>query len=209
MIIKNVTDASFRKYGKVVEGYDFTELLDKLREVSEKPANGTIYVPSDAALESLDIFPALRDRAYGGMPIQIGYCNGNNYLLNCLEYHRDSEINIAADDAILLLGREDDIEDGVYSTDKVEGFLLPKGMAVEVYATTLHYAPCTAPGEEGFRVIIVLPKGTNTDMPEFTPQCLEDQWMTARNKWLLAHADSNEAANGAYVGLVGENLCVK
>jgi hypothetical protein len=33
--------------------------------------------------------------------------------------------------------------------------------------------------------------------------------MTARNKWLLAHADSNEAANGAYVGLVGENLCVK
>ena len=30
--------------------------------------------------------------------------------------------------------------------------------------------------------------------------------MTARNKWLLAHAEAPEAQNGAYVGLVGKNL---
>ena len=27
-----------------------------------------------------------------------------------------------------------------------------------------------------------------------------------KNKWLLAHAESGEAAQGAYVGLVGKNL---
>lgn len=209
MTVRKVTDPSFRKYGKVMEGYDFTGLLDKLCQVSEKPLDGTIYVPSDEELEKEHIFTQLRDKAYGGMPIQIGYCNGSNHLLNCLEYHRDSEIDIAADDVILLLGRQDDIEDGQYSTDKVEAFLLPAGMGVELYATTLHYAPCDAQEGQGFRVVIVLPKGTNTQKPDYEPSCLEDQWMTARNKWLLAHADSAEAASGAYVGLTGENLSVR
>ena len=34
----------------------------------------------------------------------------------------------------------------------------------------------------------------------------EDEMMTARNKWLLAHPESNEAKNGAKVGLTGENI---
>ena len=33
----------------------------------------------------------------------------------------------------------------------------------------------------------------------------EDKWMTACNKWLLAHEESSEAKNGAYVGLTGVN----
>ena len=76
---------------------------------------------------------------------------------------------------------------------------------VEVYATTLHYAPCQV-SEDGFRVAVVLPKGTNTDKPEYAPQNEEDKWMTARNKWLLAHAEADEAKNGAYVGLTGVNI---
>ena len=209
MKIHRVTDPAFRPYGKVMEGYDFTELLDKLREVSDKPANRTLYVPSDAAREELPIMQELRDRAYGGMPIQIGYCNGNNYVLNCLEYHRDSEINVAADDAILVLGLMKDVIDGEYDTNKVEAFLVPAGMGVEVYATSLHYAPCTTEGSDGFRVIVVLPRGTNTEMPEITPQCLEDQWLFARNKWLLAHPEAPEATRGAYVGLKGPNPDVR
>lgn len=208
MKIQKVTDPAFSRYGKVMEGYDFTALLDTLRDCSEKPLDHTIYVPSDESLEKTEVSKALQDRAYGGMPIQLGYCNGSNHLLNCLEYHRDSEVDIAADDVILLLGKQDEIENGVYSTDKVAAFLLPAGMGVELYATTLHYAPCNGTEEEGFRVVIVLPRGTNTDKPEYEPQCLEDQWMTARNKWLLAHAESSEAASGAYVGLTGENLRV-
>jgi hypothetical protein len=58
------------------------------------------YVPSHALLEALPTFDVLRDSVYGGMPIQIGYCNGTNTKLNCVEYHRDSEINIPADDIV-------------------------------------------------------------------------------------------------------------
>ena len=43
---------------------------------------------------------------YGELPIQIGYCNGHNELLNAVEYHRSSEINLAATDAVLILGSE-------------------------------------------------------------------------------------------------------
>ena len=32
-------------------------------------------------------------------------------------------------------------EDFTYDTSKVEAFLVPAGTAVEIYATTLHYAP--------------------------------------------------------------------
>jgi hypothetical protein len=55
-------------------------------------------------------------------------------------------------------------------------------------------------------VAIVLPKGTNIAKPDFAPVSEEDRWMTARNKWLLAHPDSAEAKDGAHIGLKGENI---
>ena len=71
------------------------------------------------------------------MPIQIGYCNGHNTKLNALEYHRDSEINVAATDAVLMLGSLQDVkEDHTYDTSLVEAFSVPAGPAVEVFATT-------------------------------------------------------------------------
>jgi hypothetical protein len=169
------------------------------------PESGTAYEPGIPALEAADVFSELRDRAYGGMPIQLGMCWGHNRKLNCLEYHRDSEINIGAGDFILLLARQDEIENGRLDTAKVKAFRADAGVPVEVYATTLHYAPCHTDASAGFRVAVVLPRGTNTDKPEFKAKSHEDLWMTARNKWLLAHSDSAEAKSGAHVGLVGEN----
>ena len=207
MKIYSVFDPEFAEYGRIVDGYDYTQLLEKLEEISPCPADGTVYVPGDETLEALPVKEVLQNNCYGGMPIQIGYCNGTNTKLNCLEYHRDSEINIpAGNDAILLLAREQEIVDGKIDSSKAKAFRCPAGTAVEVYATTLHYAPCSAKKGQGFRVIIVLPKGTNTEMPEFTPMNVQDGWMTARNKWLLAHADSDEAKGGAYVGVTGENI---
>ena len=133
-------------------------------------------------------------------------CWGHNTKLNCLEYHRDSEVNIGTTDFILLLAKEDEIENGVLDTAKVKAFRAPKGAAVEVYATSLHYAPCEVPEADGFRVAVVLPKGTNTPKPEYKPQNEEDTWMTARNKWLLAHPESSEAKSGAHIGLQGINI---
>ena len=59
---------------------------------------------------------------------------------------------------------------------------------------------------EGFRVAVVLPRGTNTAVPGAAPLNEEDRWLTARNKWLLAHSESSEAAQGAHIGLKGENI---
>lgn len=206
MKIQSVFDKTFAAYGKVLEGYDFTTLLGDLEANSDKPADSVIYVPSVDALENTQVCAELRDNFYGGMPIEIGYCNGTNTKLNCFEYHRDSEINIAADDAILLVARQQDIIDGQIDSSKTEAFLLPKGTGVEVYATTLHYAPCSAKNGEGFRVAIVLPKGTNEEKPSFTPKNEEDKWLQARNKWLIAHKDTAEAKNGAHIGITGENI---
>jgi predicted NAD/FAD-dependent oxidoreductase len=76
---------------------------------------------------------------------------------------------------------------------------------VEVYATTLHYAPCSAKKGQGFKVVIVLPKGTNLAKPDITVKNPEDEILWAANKWLLAHADSAEAAQGAKVLIKGKN----
>lgn len=46
----------------------------------------------------------LRNGFYGGRPIQMGLCNGHNGPLNCLEYHRDSEVDIFADEAVNYKG---------------------------------------------------------------------------------------------------------
>ena len=208
MHIYSVTDPEFKPYGKVLEGYDTAELLAAMKEI-DMPAEGTAYRPGIESLEACAIFPELRDRAYGGMPIQLGMCWGHNAKLNCLEYHRDSEVNIGTRDFVLLLAREEEIEDGALDTDRVKAFRVPAGKAVEVYATTLHYAPCHIDADAGFRVAVVLPKGTNTAKPDYEPLNEEDRWMTARNKWLLAHPESEEAKKGAHIGLRGMNIDIK
>ena len=82
---------------------------------------------------------------------------------------------------------------------------MPAGTAVELYATTLHYAPCSA-GEEGFRCVIVLPKDTNLPL-ESKHAGYEDALITAKNKWLIGHAEGGLDA-GAHIGLIGENVSV-
>lgn len=206
MEIKKVTDAAFRKYGKIVQGIDFSDLVKVLNEKTPLP-EAVEYVPSVDVLEELPVFAELQTKTYGELPIQIGYCNGNNYLLNALEYHRSSEINVAATDAVLLVGCQQDItDDFTYDTSLVEAFLLPKGTAVELYATTLHYAPCNA-DDNGFQVAIVLPKDTNLPLDKEHADW-EDKLITAKNKWLIGHPEGG-LGEGAHIGLIGENISVK
>ena len=83
---------------------------------------------------------------------------------------------------------------------------MPSSVLVEVFATSLHYAPCHCDPDKGFRVLVALPWLTNTERPLMVNKTEEDAIMTARNKWLLAHPESDEAKNGAKVGLTGENI---
>ena len=206
MHIYSVFDPEFKPYGKVLAGYDTTALLKAMAAIP-LPESGTAYEPGIPALEAADIFPELRDRAYGGMPIQLGMCWGHNRKLNCLEYHRDSEVNIGTEDFILLLARQEEIGEGLQlDTEKVKAFQAPAGAVVEVYATTLHYAPCHVDAAKGFRVAVALPLGTNTAKPALEEKDPEDKLLRARNKWLLAHGDAPEAADGAWVGLRGVNI---
>lgn len=205
MKIYSVFDPEFKNYGKVLDGYDTLALTEVMSKIA-MPGAGVSYEPSLQVLEEQSIFLELSDRAFGGMPIQLGMCWGYNTRLNCLEYHRDSEINIGSNAYILLLAKQDEIEGGQLDTAFVKAFYVPAGTVVEVYATTLHYAPCHTDAAEGFHVAVVLPRGTNTSLPLLHKESEEDNWLTARNKWLLAHPDSTEARHGAHIGLRGENL---
>lgn len=212
MDVLKVTDAAFKKYGKVVENVDFSGLVEELKKTPVP--EGVVYEPSVKELEALPVMETISRVTYGEMPIQIGYCNGHNVMLNALEYHRDSEINIAAKDAVLMLGHLSDVEeDHTYDTSKVEAFLLPAGTAVEIYASTLHYAPCHVE-EEGFQVAIVLPKGTNyplkkshAKLPDQAEDINEDALLTAVNKWLIGHKEGG-LDQGSFLGLKGKNLCL-
>lgn len=200
--MKTVFDPEFKKYGKVVTGYDIKALSEEM-EKTVLP-EGVTYIPGVAELEATAFASQMKERFYGGLPVQVGFCNGHNDMLNALEYHRSSEVNVAVTDLILMLGSQQDIEeDYSYDTAKVEAFLVPKGTVIEVYATTLHYAPCGVKGQ-GFRCTVVLPKDTNLDLETAPAQDGEDRLLFARNKWLVAHADA--AIEGAFNGLKGKNL---
>ena len=205
MTVRKVTDPAFKAYGRIITGYDFSGLL-KAMEQTPLPED-VIYIPSLPEMEALPAAKELENGIYGQMPIQIGCCNGHNKKLNAVEYHRDSEVDIAVDDLILILGKQQDIEeDHTYDTSRMEAFLVPAGTAVEVYATTLHYAPCHVK-DEGFRCVIVLPRDTNLDMEPVEVKDPEDRLLFARNKWLNGHAQGG-LPEGAFIGLKGENLSV-
>ena len=204
MHILSVKDPAFRKYGRVITNVDFTQLVEEMKKTPVP--DGVVYEPGINALEALPVKKELETITYGEMPVQIGYCNGHNSLLNALEYHRCGEVNVAVTDLIVLVGSLVDVaDDFTYDTAKVEAFFVPAGTAFEMYETTLHYAPCGVDGK-GFKDVIILPKGTNADITKNPNATGEDRLLTAENKWLIAHADA--AIEGAFNGLQGENISV-
>lgn len=204
MKIYSVFDEEFRPYGQIHDGFPTEEILAALEKTPV--TEGVVYTAEDAALQQLPITAEVAATIYGGMPIQMGWCNGHNTKLNCLEYHRDSEINLGTRDFILLLAKQEDVKDGMLDTAKVKAFRAPAGVMVEVYATSLHYAPCQTCAE-GFQVLVILPKGTNGEKPKDAKVYGgDDKLLWACNKWLIAHPETGEAASGAFAGLIGENI---
>lgn len=206
MVIKKITDDSFKPYGRVFsDGYDVSELIMALNK-TDAPEDSVIYVPSVEEFEALPVGQLIKDCFFGGLPTQIGFCNGTNNKLNAVEYHRSSELGVSATDLILLLGKQQDVTaEFTYDSSKIEAFYVPAGTVYEMYATTLHYAPCSYEGKP-FRNIVALPKDTNTELSKNTVQVDEDKLMTAKNKWLIAHKEAG--ITGAFVGITGENITI-
>ena len=207
MEIFSVEDREFKPYGRVITGHDrMREAMLSGLSKTEMPKEGTGYVTGDPLMEGLPEAKEVSDHLFGGMPCQIGWCNGHNTKLNCLEYHRDSEFNVGTEDFVLILAKEGQIKDGHLDTSLCKAFRVPAGVLVEVYATSLHYAPCHTDPQKGFKTLVALPKGTNVGKCRTEGKTFEDKLLWASNKWLLAHPESAEAADGAWVGLDGENL---
>ena len=199
MHIYSVLDPEFKSYGRVWDDVPSSLTAPLVEALSATPIpEGSKYVASAPELEQVEGADTLGLLMYGGRPFQLGWCNGHNTKLNCLEYHRASEFNLGARDFVLLLAKR----------AQVKAFRVPAGTLVEVYATTLHYTPCMV-DEGGFQVMVALPAGTNGPRPETAadmPAAGDSYCYWKADKWVLCHADSPKAAVGGYVGLVGKNL---
>ena len=206
----SVFDRRFKSYGNIIEKYNFSSLINYIKEDTQIPTEGNIYIPSVEDMEKLSISRQLKKNFYGGMDIQIGYCNGKNSSYNGFEYHKSSEINVAVTDFMLVLGHVWEISNNEYTVEKAKVFYVPKGIAIEMFQTTLHLSPCKV-RDEGFMDIVVLQKGTNTISKEKKIVTnTEDELLLLTNKWVLAHKDRKPLIKiGAYPGLIGENIELK
>lgn len=203
-----INDSCFSKYGKLVSTIDFSPCLTIMEERAIPPS-GNQYVPDDEDMSRTRTASEVALRLYGGNDIQIGYCNGNSSKLNALEYHKCSEITVAVTDLVLLLSDIRLIQHNTLSSSDIVAFYVPKSTVCELYATTLHFAPCKV-CDEGYKSIIILTKGTNLPLPTLpSPLCEEDQLLWMKNKWLITHPESIPAANGAFVGINPTNIQIK
>ena len=209
--IYDINSDKFKTYGRIIKGLDVSELVDYMNKYTNIPESGNIYIPSNKALEALEVKKDIEEVIYGGMPIQIGYCNGRNSTYNGFEYHKGSEINIAVSDFMLVLSHIWNIKDNTIRKEDAEVFYIPKGTILEMYQTTLHLSPCKT-HDEGFRCIVILPRGTNTALTlnekDRRNKCIDEEsiLLLQRNKWVLAHPERKPLIDqGAHPGFISEN----
>ncbi|MDD6351508.1 MAG: DUF4867 family protein [Lachnospiraceae bacterium] len=233
ILIHSVDEEIFKTYGRIVRGYDFSDLISYMEKETAIPEDGNVYVASVPDMEKLPVKDDIQAVLYGGMPIQIGYCNGRNTTYNGFEYHKGSEINVAVTDFMLVLGHSWEIRDNHFDNKDACAFFVPKGCAIEMYQTTLHLSPLRVT-DRGFKGIVILPRGTNTPLTEEERERnaagkadaagsgrmenpdlaantdLEGQLLLQRNKWVIAHPDREPLIRqGAFPGIIGENKELK
>ncbi|MBQ8510381.1 MAG: DUF4867 family protein [Clostridia bacterium] len=198
-----VCDMAFARYGCIVK-QDFSALIEEAKKLPY-PAEGSKYEASVPSFEALtDLRAVVKEELFGELEVQLGNCWGYNNKLNALEWHKNSEINVAVTDMVLLLAKLDDMEDGKLDSAKVKAFFVPQGTAIEVYADSLHYCPCQT-SDEGFNSVVILPKDTNTAL-ENKPA---DPLIFAKNKWIFCCEDNEELkAKGVAPLMYGENYTV-
>ena len=203
-------DEAFRPYGIIHEGFDVKEAVEWMKANGPMPEKGNMYLPSVKGLEDLKLKKDLVTKIYGGMPVQMGLCDGYNTTYNGFEFHKGSEINIAVTGFMLVLAHVWQIRDCKIDVSDAKVFYVPEGTVLEMFETTLHLSPCRI-SDEGFKDIVVLPEGTNLPLTEEEKAALDrnDPWqklLLARNKWVLSHPQREPLMKqGAWPGLTGEN----
>lgn len=203
----SVYSKEFSSFGRVYDLYNRDDILHYLNEKTIIPAKKNIYVGYDEELTALDKDDRISYDLFGGGEIQLGYCNGNSFTLSALEWHACPELGLSTEPIVLFLAERRDITNGRISSDDVRAFLIPEGVAFELYAGVLHFAPCKTSGR-GFKCLVGLTRGTNTPLDEEVQKSFAPLRM--RNKWMLCHAERGDLiAAGAVEGIDGENLTLK
>ncbi len=208
LMLFDVFDERFSRYGRVLKLGDTSALRRAMLKIAI-PEIGNCYVADDTSLKALDIVSKIKLSVYGDVPIEAGYCNGHSFALNAEEYHRCSEVNFTTTGLVLLLALPEDIMAGKLDSKRIVGVYLPPDVAVEIYPRVLHFAPCRL-SDDGFNCLVILTDGTNTALDSVNSSLPgEDGMLWMRNKWLICHPDSPQAAKGAYIGITGENITLK
>ena len=176
-----------------------------MAEKIENPAEGSSYVPLEESFKALKISEEIEKEYFGTLPSQMGYCWGHNTMMNATEWHTSSEINIAVTPLVLILGHVWDIENGKIDSSAFKAFYLPKGTAVEVYSTSLHFCPCQV-NDNGFGCVVGLPDGTNTPLEKE----VKDKMLFRKNKWIISHVENTPLIEkGVVAGITGKNFEIK
>lgn len=195
------SEEELKEYGYFLS-LDTHEIISYLENKSKFPKENNIYVRDDKDFHLVSGIEEIKEKVFGNADIEVGYCNGFNTKLNCLEYHVCPEVDIAGDDLILLLALQKDIDkNGLLDSKKVKAFKIKKGQAFVLYPYALHFSPCRLT-DRGFKCAIVLTDKTNMDL-ESKPI---DNKLFKVNKWLLAHKEAKQVSLGAYVGITGDNI---
>lgn len=208
----SVEAPEFARYGRVWRQYDASEMIARGLAILPE-TEGVVYEPSVSALEEPSALNrAIARQAFGGMPVQVGWCYGKNLQMGALEYHKGIEVIVCLTDAVLLVGDLHDVAFGDeirYDTAKVAAFYAPEGSVVEFHAWNLHFAPVHAHQDGRFATLVYLPKGTNEPLPYAVEREGEGRLLFAVNKWLIAHPDMKALVEaGAYAGMVGEDITI-
>ncbi|MCP0886852.1 DUF4867 family protein [Ligilactobacillus sp. WILCCON 0076] len=199
--ILSVTDKAFADYGRKVVLQEQGDFEKKLAS-TQIPHEGNVYIRDDISLFTSHMRNDIARNVYGEQAIEIGYCNGNSDRINAFEWHNCSEINLAQTDLILFLARQKDVVNNTITTRSAQAFFVPKGTAIEIYPTILHFAPCRV-WKSGFRCLVVLTKDTNTQLEDAREKT---DVLFQKNKWLLTHVENKRMVEkGACIGVVGAN----
>lgn len=200
-----VTDPAFALYGRVVTLPHQNELAETLATNTTIPAEKNVYVRDDPQFLTADQRADIGRDFYGEQAIEIGYCNGNSDRINAFEWHNCSELNLATTDLVLFLAHRKDLDGKTMTTDKAHAFFVPAGTAIEVYPTTLHFAPIRV-WQSGFKCLVILTADTNTPL---NSDRQPDDLLFQHNKWLITHPENTRMVNnGAFAGLSGTNTVI-
>ena len=198
----SIEDTSFLRYGRVHRDRPVDILLASL---DGRPGSRA------GVLRIVLLVPTLRE-IFGCTELQVESVQGRNTRLDALEYHKCVEVVVAGTDMVALMGLVCDIAwpAGTFDVSRTRAFYVPRGTVYEVFPWCLHSTPVHVHEAEGFRCLVIQPKGAHAPI-DFTPDPGgEGKLMRGRNTWLISYVEEGGVPGiSAHRGLKGRAIELK